>query len=86
MPAKSFLKDVQKLDRKDQEKVWKAVQKFTHNHSLPGLNFEKLAGYENLWSIRADISLRILLSRTDSDGDVVWFLEGVGPHDVYRTR
>tara|TARA_Y100000590_G_scaffold89545_1_gene100741 strand:- start:2112 stop:4313 length:2202 start_codon:yes stop_codon:yes gene_type:complete len=48
----------------------------------PGLNFEKLDGTDDRWSIRADESRRIILWRPDAK---IWIFERAGEHDaMYR--
>mgnify|MGYP002716436327 CR=1 FL=1 len=54
------------------------------NPSLPGLNFEKLPGLGNKWSIRITQGDRILLLRNQDDRGEIWTLHDLGPHDIYR--
>lgn len=82
-----FLQFLDSLDRKPREAVFKAIEKFTANPSLPGLKLEKLAGFPNRWSIRVSIHTRLLLSKTvDEDGMEVWIFIDGGSHQVYRHR
>ena len=73
-----------KLDRKAQDRALKTISKFERMPGLPGLELEKLGGFQNLWSIRVSQGDRILLSKgVDEEGEL-WTLEDIGPHDVYR--
>lgn len=77
----AYLKD---LDRKPRERVYKTIDKFQNNPSLPGLNLEKLSGHESLWSIRITGGDRILLSKAQDEEGEIWVFENAGPHDIYR--
>ena len=79
-----YVKDFKKLDGEVQRKAGKALQKFTANHALPGLNLEKLTNCQNRWTIRVGLNFRILLSKQEDEVGEFWALEGVGPHDSYR--
>lgn len=59
-----------------------AIERFVANPSLPGLNFEKLAGYSDRYSIRISRGDRIVLRRI-AVSDVFEILD-IGPHDIYR--
>ena len=74
---------MRKLDAANRRDADKALQSFARDPATPGLNFEKLQGHAQLYSIRVNRSYRIILRR-DPDGN---FLEiiNVGPHDIYRT-
>lgn len=78
------MKRLRKLDRAKFDQIMKTIQKFAHNPHLPGLRLEKLAGHENLWTIRVDLSIRIAMSREGVNLDGPWILHDFGPHDKYR--
>lgn len=83
-PTRTFLKSLQKLDRKGRDRVLAAVQKFQANQSLPSLNLEKLSGKPDRWTIRVDGGDRILLTKAEDVDGAFWILHDFGPHDSYR--
>ena len=53
-----------------------------HRLSHPSLRFKKLAGHENLWSVRVTLSVRAVGAR---DGDtVVWVW--IGSHNEFDNK
>jgi plasmid maintenance system killer protein len=71
-----------KLDAQNRRDADGALATFVRDPTTPGLNFEKLRGYERLYSIRMNRNYRIILLRTEvSDTYEIW---DVGPHDIYR--
>ena len=46
--------------------------------------FEKLAGRENLYSVRFSFSDRAVLRRTEDETGELFELLLIGPHDTYR--
>jgi hypothetical protein len=53
------------------------------NPRHPSLNFERLAGHENLHSIRISRGHRAILRRVEAAAETYDLLD-VGPHDIYR--
>jgi mRNA-degrading endonuclease RelE of RelBE toxin-antitoxin system len=76
-------KALRALSADDQERAIKALQGFQENPRHPSLNFERLAGHDDLCSIRISRGHRAILRRVEGTADV-YDLENVGPHDVYR--
>jgi len=71
-----------KLDPQNRRDADNALATFVRDAATPGLNFEKLQGFDRLYSIRVNRNYRIILLRTDApDSYEVW---DVGPHDIYR--
>ena len=60
-----FATSVSKLPKAIQKKTWDAVNKFESNPLNPGLNFEAIG---KLYSIRIDLSYRIILHKNDEEG------------------
>ena len=54
------------------------------NPDRPGLNFEKLAGWDNTYSIRVSKAYRILLRREADDAGEFFAAADIGTHQVYR--
>jgi hypothetical protein len=82
--SRRFLSALKRLDRQPRERALRAIDKFIKDPSLPGLNLEKLPGFDNKWSIRVTQGDRILLSRDQDDRGEIWTLHDLGPHDIYR--
>ena len=75
-----FISSTLALDPVDNQRVWKAVDKYTNDPNAPSLNLERLggaAGRKRLWSIRASLELRVLVAR---EGPTSVFLQA-GHHD-----
>lgn len=61
-----------------------AITKFMDNPNHPGLNFERLSGWEDTYSIRVNRQYRILLVReTDVAGEIFAVVD-IGTHQIYR--
>ena len=78
--AAQFVSSVLKLHPSDNQRVWRAVEKYQSVPETPALNLEQLkarAGKARLWTIRASRELRILLAR---EGRTSVFLRA-GHHD-----
>ncbi len=70
------------LRRADERRAAKeAVLKFCENPSRPGLNLERLGGVGDLWSMRVNKDVRIILHKADD----AWMVLHVDHHDAaYR--
>ncbi len=75
-------KALRKLDPPLRLAAKEAIKSFCADSARRGLNFEKLQGYDNLYSIRINRSHRIILGRTDV-ADTYEIIR-IGPHDSYR--
>lgn len=71
------------LSAEDRRRAAKAIRLFQDNPRHPSLNFEKLAGYGDLYSIRIKQGHRAILRRVPGTDDEYDLLD-VGPHDIYR--
>ena len=60
-----FSTSVSKLPKAIQKKAWDAVDKFKNDPYNPGLNFEAIG---KLYSIRIDLTYRIILHKDDKEG------------------
>ncbi len=65
--------------------VQDALKRFMDDPFHPGLNFEKLRGYTDLYSLRASRNDRIIIRKeTDDDGELYVVMDA-GSHAVYRS-
>jgi plasmid maintenance system killer protein len=73
---------LRKLDPSLRRDAIATLNRFADDSGNPGLNFEKLRGPLDLYSIRINRNFRIILRRTAAkDTFEVW---RIGPHDIYR--
>jgi plasmid maintenance system killer protein len=74
---------LRKLDPSLRRDVIATLDRFANDSANPGLNFEKLQGQHDLYSLRINRNFRIILQRTaEKDTFEVW---RIGPHDIYRS-
>lgn len=66
--SERFRNTLARMHRHDREQFLRAVEKFTNNPSLPGLNLEKMQGTEATYSIRASRGDRIMLGAYPKTG------------------
>ena len=75
----SFWRAYDTLDPRVRETARKAYAQFTKDPSHPSLRFKKLAGYEQVWSVRINEQYRAVGER---DGDtIVWVW--IGSHNEF---
>lgn len=75
----SFWRAYDALDSRVREAARKAYGRFAQDPSHPSLRFKKLAGYEQVWSVRINEQYRAIGER---DGDtVVWVW--IGSHNDF---
>lgn len=81
--TRSFERDLRRISAQDRTSVIEAIGKFVRSPSSKGLNFETVRSRRGYHSIRATLSVRILLLETGKqEYDVV----AVGNHDyIYRS-
>ena len=78
----SFWRGLHALSGADQKAARRAYRLFTQEPSHNSLRFKKLAGHDNLWSVRVTISVRAVGHR---DGDtIVWVW--IGSHNEFDSR
>jgi plasmid maintenance system killer protein len=61
-----------------------ALTKFMTNPQHPGLNFERLAGWEDTYSVRVNRQYRILLIREVDEAGELFAIVDIGTHQIYR--
>ncbi|WP_124727044.1 hypothetical protein [Staphylospora marina] len=62
---KWFTQSVVKLPPKIQVQAWNMVHQFMEHPGAPGLNFEKLHGDRNLYSLRVNDQYRAILFKPE---------------------
>ena len=82
--ARGYVRARRRLPTRIQEASDRALERFVEDPNRPGLNFERLQGWADHYSIRVTRADRILLRREmDEDGEVFVAVD-VGTHRVYR--
>lgn len=76
-------KALRALSVEDRQRAAEAFRRFEQSPRHPALNFERLRGLDNLYSIRISRSHRAILRRVEGTADT-YELHDVGPHDIYR--
>lgn len=78
----SFWRAYSALDPRVQTAARRAYRLFATSPGHPSLRFKKLAGYENVWSVRVSQQYRAIGVR---DGDtIVW--AWIGSHNEFDSR
>jgi len=73
---------LRKLDSALRRDAIETLVRFADDSGNPGLNFEKLRGQQDFYSIGINRNFRIILQRTvDKD---TFEVRRIGPHDIYR--
>ena len=75
----SFWRELRALSGADQTAARRAYRLFVENPSHNSLRFKKLAGHDNLWSVRVTISVRAVGHRVGDTIIWVW----IGPHSEF---
>jgi mRNA-degrading endonuclease RelE of RelBE toxin-antitoxin system len=78
----SFWRAYQSLDPRVRDAARKACHLFTENPDHPSLRFKRLAGYENIWSVRINEQYRAVGERTGDSIVWVW----IGSHNDFDNR
>jgi plasmid maintenance system killer protein len=73
---------LRKLDPSLRNEAIATLRLFAQHSANRGLNFEKLRGTDDLYSIRIDRNFRIILRRTKVAD--TFEVRDIGPHDIYR--
>lgn len=75
----SFWRQLNALPVDEQEAAKRSYRLFMEDSGHPSLRFKKLAGEEDVWSVRVTLNLRAVAQR---EGDTVtWFW--IGPHKEF---
>jgi len=82
-PSGPFQRDLKKLSRQDATDVINAIARFMTSPNHPALNFEQVKSRKGYFSIRANLRVRVLLKREETESFVA---VAVGSHDyVYAS-
>ncbi len=80
----SYMRSIRRVPERIQIRAKRALSRFQENPTHPGLNFERLSGWDDTYSIRVTRHYRILLIRkTDEKGELFAAVD-IGTHRVYR--
>lgn len=75
----SFWRAYEALDPRVKEAARRSYRLFAENPGHPSLRFKKLVGYERVWSVRINDSVRAIAER---DGDTVTWV-WIGSHNDF---
>ena len=79
-----YVRDARRYTAQMRQRAAEALERFQVNPYHPGLNFEKLRGWDDLYSIRISRGFRILLRRVAVAGGGEYYAAfRMGPHDIY---
>jgi plasmid maintenance system killer protein len=79
-----YERSVSRIPDRIKTRAAQTLIKFADNPNHPGLNFERLSGWEDTYSIRVNRQYRILLVRqTDEVGEIFAAVD-IGTHQIYR--
>lgn len=78
--GKRFEKALARLAAEDRRRALKAIEPFSANPRHPSLNFERLTGHPDKYTIRVTRGLRMLLQAVDDDYVLVVTVDN---HDLY---
>ena len=83
---KGYEKAARNLSPADRERASRTLLRFMDDPTHPSLNFEALKGRAGYFSIRATLSIRVLLREESDEGGVLYVAIDVGSHQIYRRR
>ena len=78
----SFWRGLRALGTTDQQAARRAYRLFVTDPSHNSLRFKKLAGHDDLWSVRVTLSVRAVGAR--SGDTIVWVW--IGSHSEFDSR
>jgi mRNA-degrading endonuclease RelE of RelBE toxin-antitoxin system len=82
--ADSYRKAERRIPHRIRLQAGKALSTFMEAPDRPGLNFERLPGWDNAYSIRVTRSYRILLKREADEAGELFAAVDIGTHRIYR--
>jgi plasmid maintenance system killer protein len=75
----SFRRAFNTLDASTQKAARESYSRFLQNPHHPSLRFKKLAGYDQIWSVRVNEQYRAVGER---HGDTIWW-SWIGTHNEF---
>lgn len=78
----SFWRALRAMTRSEQRAAKRAYRRFMADPSHPSLQFKKLAGQGELWSVRVNLSVRAVGQRA---GDVITWV-WIGSHSSFDNK
>ncbi len=82
--ADSYRKAERRIPQRIRLQAGKALSTFMETPDRPGLNFERLPGWDDTYSIRVTRSYRILLKREADEAGELFAAVDIGTHQIYR--
>jgi mRNA-degrading endonuclease RelE of RelBE toxin-antitoxin system len=82
--ANSYRKAERRIPQRIRLQAGKALSTLMEAPDRPGLNFERLPGWDDTYSIRVTRGYRILLKREADEVDEFFTAVDIGSHQVYR--
>lgn len=82
--ADSYRKAERRIPQRIRLQAGKALSTFMEAPDRPGLNFERLPGWGNTYSIRVTRGYRILLTREADEAGEFFAAVDIGTHQIYR--
>jgi plasmid maintenance system killer protein len=77
-------RSVNRVPDRIKTRATQALIKFADNPNHPGLNFERLSGWDDTYSIRVNRQYRILLVRETDEAGEIFAAVDIGTHQIYR--
>jgi hypothetical protein len=81
--ADSYRKAERRIPQRIRLQAVKALSTFMEAPDRPGLNFERLPGWDDTYSIRVTRSYILLKRETDAAGELFAAVD-IGTHQIYR--
>jgi mRNA-degrading endonuclease RelE of RelBE toxin-antitoxin system len=82
--ADSYKRSARRVPEHIRNRAAEALSCFQDNPRYPGLNFEKLSGFDDTYSIRVTKQYRVLLIRQIDEAGELFSVVDIGTHQVYR--
>jgi mRNA-degrading endonuclease RelE of RelBE toxin-antitoxin system len=82
--ANSYRKAERRIPQRIRLQAGKALSTLMEAPDRPGLNFERLPGWDDTYSIRVTRGYRILLKREADEVGEFFTAVDIGTHQVYR--
>lgn len=82
--TEGYRRSVGRVPDRIRKSATQALVKFVENPRHPGLNLERLMGWEDTYSIRVNRQYRILLVRESDEAGELFAAVDIGTHQIYR--
>jgi plasmid maintenance system killer protein len=82
--TKRYERSVSRVPDRIKPRAARALIQFQDDPKQPGLNFERLSGWADTYSIRVNRQYRILLVRQTDEAGEIFAAVDIGTHQIYR--